>query len=264
MNYRGKRVWITGGSQGIGLAVAHRFYREGAEVVLLARDTDKLRRAAETIGARPGGSVATLALDVTDAAAVENALGSGRSGPVDVLVNAAGLARPTYFELVDPTQFDRIVRTNLYGPYHMCRSLLGELRKSKGYIVNVSSVAGFIGVFGYTDYCASKFGLIGFSEALREELKRDGVRVSVLCPPDTDTPGLVEENRTKPRETLAISAKAKLLPPERVADELLRGMRRGRFLIVPGSDGKLSLWVKRLFPGLIHLIMQQTIRKSSR
>lgn len=262
MNYRGKRVLITGGSQGIGLAVAHKFHALGADVVLLARNPDKLSLAAEAIGARPGGSVATLSLDVTDANAVEAALGNGRSGPVDVLVNAAGLARPTYFELVGPAQFDRIVRTNLYGPYHLCRSLLAEMRKSRGYIVNVSSVAGFIGVFGYTDYCASKFGLIGFSEALREEVKRDGVRVSVLCPPDTDTPGMEEENRTKPRETLAISAKAKLLSPEQVAAELLRGMRRERFLIVPGTDGKLSLWAKRLFPGVVHRIMQQTIRKA--
>src|SRR5438477_366286 len=83
-----------------------------------------------------------------------------------------------------------------------------------------ASLAGLIGVFGYTDYCASKFAIVGFSEALRSELKPHGIMVSVLCPPDVDTPGFAVENTTKPPETVAISEGAKPMTPDEVAAEL--------------------------------------------
>ena len=104
------------------------------------------------------------------------------------------------------------MKINLYGARNAIAALLPHMRNQGGHIVNVSSIAGLIGVFGYTDYCASKFGLIGFSEALRSELDSQGIMVSVLCPPDTDTPGLAEENLTKPPETLAVSESACVMP----------------------------------------------------
>ena len=130
-----------------------------------------------------------------------------------------------------------------------------------GYIVNTSSMAGLIGVFGYTDYCASKFALVGFSEALRSELKPHGITVSVLCPPDTDTPGFATENQTKPEETRAISATAKVVSPDAVADELLRGMARERFLIIPGFDSRLGVLAKRFVPGVVQRVMDRTVAK---
>ena len=118
-----------------------------------------------------------------------------------------------------------------------------------------------MGVFGYTAYNASKFGVIGFSEALRGELKPFGIRVSVLCPPDTDTPGLHEENRTKPEETRQISAGARLMQPEQVAQALLQGLRKNRFMIIPGFDGKFTYYAKRLLPGLVSMVMDWDVRK---
>src|SRR6185503_5941588 len=100
---------------------------------------------------------------------------------------------------------------NLAGCWHMIQALLPHMKARGGYIVNTASLAGLIGVSGYSDYCASKFALVGYSEALRAELKLVGIEVSVLCPPDTDTPGFATENRTKPEETKAISASARLM-----------------------------------------------------
>ena len=122
-------------------------------------------------------------------------------------------------------------------------------------------MAGLIGVFGYTDYSASKFAIIGFSEALRSELKQYGITVSVLCPPDTDTPGLDEENKTKPEETKAISASAGLMQPDEVARALIKGMQKEKFLIIPGLDGKSTFMAKRLFPRLVEFIMDRQIKK---
>jgi short-subunit dehydrogenase len=131
----------------------------------------------------------------------------------------------------------------------------------RGYIVNVASLAGLIGTFGYTDYCASKFGVIGFSEALRSELKPHGIAVSVLCPPDTDTPGFATENRTKPEETRAVSGHTRVMHPDAVAGALLRGMQRRDFLIVPGIESKCAALLKRLAPSAVQWVMDRTIAR---
>jgi short-subunit dehydrogenase len=119
-----------------------------------------------------------------------------------------------------------------------------------------------VGVFGLTDYCASKFAVMGFSEALRAELASCGVGVSVLCPPDTDTPGFEIENRSKPAETRAVSEGAGLMTADAVAAALLAGLARGERVIVPGRDGKLVWWTKRLAPSLLERFMNRTIRRS--
>ncbi len=134
------------------------------------------------------------------------------------------------------------------------------MKERGGYIVNVSSICGSIGVFGYADYSAAKFGVIGFSEALRSEVKPHGINVSVLCPPDTDTPGYAEENKTKPPETVAVSGTAGCMKPEQVAGALLKGMGSGQFIIIPGADGQFSVIMKRLFPWLVEMVMDSQIR----
>ena len=139
--------------------------------------------------------------------------------------------------------------------------MVPHMKQRGGYILNTSSVAGFIGVFGYTDYCMTKFGIIGFSDALRQELAQYNISVSVLCPPDTDTPGLKAENMTKPAETKAITGNAKLLQPEFVAEVVLRGIQKKQKMIIPGFDGKMSLILKRFFPGLIDWVMNLSIKK---
>jgi short-subunit dehydrogenase len=135
------------------------------------------------------------------------------------------------------------------------------MKEKGGYIVNTSSMCGFVGVFGYADYCAAKFGIVGLSEVLRSELRWHNIAVSVLCPPDTDTPGFAEENRTKPPETVAVSGAGSLMKPEEVAKALLAGMARKEFMIIPNLNGKFTWWMKRLLPGLVDAIMDADIKK---
>jgi len=131
-----------------------------------------------------------------------------------------------------------------------------------GTIVNVSSVAGFTGVFGYTDYSASKFAIIGFSEALKSEVKWDNINVNVLCPPDTETPGFKVENQTKPPETAEISASASLKSPLYVARALIKGIMKNKFMIVPGFDGKLVYYAKRFAPWVVNMSVDASIKKA--
>ena len=265
--FDGAQVYVVGGSLGIGLAVAQRVAALGAEVTIFARRREPLEQAAEAVRAacrRPSQSVAWRQLDVADhgqVAATMQALVAERGAP-DVLINCAGRAYPHRFEDITYEQFAETMLVNLHGCWNTIQALVPQMKaRGRGYIVNTSSVAGLIGVFGYTDYCASKFALVGFSEALRGELKPHGITVSVLCPPDTDTPGFKTENLTKPEETRAISAAAKVLSPGAVVDALLRGMARETFLIIPGLDSRMGVLAKRLVPGVVYWVMDRAVAK---
>ncbi|HVN84653.1 MAG TPA: SDR family oxidoreductase [Candidatus Binatia bacterium] len=266
--FNNAEVFVVGGSLGIGRAIAERVAALGADVTIFARRRDPLEQAVIAVRAaskRAGQWVAWQQLDVADheqVALTMRRLVAERRAP-DVLINCAGRAYPRRFEDITYGQFAETLRVNLHGSWNTVQTVLPYMKeRGRGYIINTSSIAGLIGVFGYTDYCASKFALIGFSEALRNELKPHGIAVSVLCPPDTDTPGFATENLTKPEETRAISRAARILSAEAVADTLLRGMARETFLIIPGRDGRLSVLAKRLAPGLVRRILDRIVAKA--
>jgi len=269
VDFDSQQVYVVGGSTGIGLAVAKRTAALGAHVTIFARRRAALELAADEVRAvrrQPHQRVAWRALDVADPALVTEVMQATVAdlGVPDVLINCAGRAYPRRFEDISHEQLAETLRVNLHGCWNTVRALLPYMKAHGGVIVNTASLAGLIGVFGYTDYCASKFGLVGFSEALRQELKPHNIRVFVLCPPDTDTPGFATENQTKPPETRAISGRAKVMSADAVAEALLRGMARGSFLIIPGVDGRLAALAKRLFPGLVAAVMDRAVRSIAR
>jgi len=263
-DFKGINVFITGGSSGIGLALGRVLAARGANLIIFARDRQRLDRALADLQARATGpeqGLGSMSLDVSDCAMVSRVMARARErwGPPAVLINCAGFARPGRFESLSPSQMQATLHTNLAGVMHTTAALLPHLARP-GYIVNVSSLAGLIGLYGYSDYCAAKFGVIGFSEALRAELWHRGITVSVLCPPDTDTPGYRRENQAKPPELAAIAARGGVMSPEKVARALLAGMARRRFLIIPGLRPRLIVAAKRLFPSLVEKIMLRDIK----
>jgi len=171
------------------------------------------------------------------------------------------MAHPGHFERIPFDRYEKTIATNLTGTWNVLSAVV-PLMKKGSHVVNVSSVGGFIGVFGYSAYSASKFAVIGLSEALRGELKPRGITVSVLCPPDTDTPGMVEENKTKPDETHAISGNVKLMSADNVAKALIKGIKTNKFMIIPGFMGKLTFILKNFYPSLIFAIMDSDVRKT--
>ena len=264
--YQNKIAFVTGGSTGIGLAVAKALAIEGSNVVIFARTLNKLESAVNEIKAvqkNKSQKVYYYSVDTSDNNDVKTVFEKAilENGIPDILINCVGIAQPDYFENITFESFDKLIKTNLYSTWNSVYNILPHMKQKGGYIMNTSSVAGFIGVFGYTDYCMTKFGIIGFSDALRQELKRYNISVSVLCPPDTDTPGLEAENITKPAETKAIAGNAKLLQPEFVANAVLKGIQKNKKMIIPGFDGKMSLIFKRFLPGLVDFIMNLSIKK---
>lgn len=252
-----KLVLITGGSEGIGLSVAKEMLKNGAHVVIAGRSAVKLKAAItllEEFCVNGDPKLSSVTLDVTDFNECQKTIAGvvEKSGIPDYVINCAGFAHPAYLADLSVEDCRRMMETNFYGIFNVCKVIEPYFKKKGGGdLVNTSSMAGFLGLFGYTGYCATKFAVIGFSEALKRELKPYGIRVAVLCPPNTKTPGLENENRIKPAEVLATEEKAKTVEPDFVARALLVGLRKGKFLIIPTFDGKLAYLLNRYIPWVI-------------
>jgi 3-dehydrosphinganine reductase len=270
VDFEGKNVYVVGGSTGIGLSVAKIMADLGANLIIFSRKKEKLEAALKVITTHKKGDSQRLTykqLDVSIYNDVKAAMEASvqEFGTPDVLINCAGRAIPNYFQRIPYDQFDQTMRINLYGMWNTTSVLVPHMMKrGEGYIVNTSSVTGFLGTFGYTDYSASKFAVIGFSEALKSELASHGIKVSVLCPPDTDTPGFQNENKTKPPETAAMSENLKLMHPDDVARSLIRGMMKGKFIILSNFMSRLTYFLKRVAPWIIQLFINSDIRRARR
>ena len=265
--FRGKRVLITGGSSGIGLSTARQLRACGSHLILLARDAKKLDEVkAELQGLiRSEAAIQTLSVDLSDLDAVEAAVKDlPPDKGVDVLINNAGVVMPGHFLDLPQAQFDEMMRINFMGSVHLTRLLLpAMLERRGGHVAFVSSLGGLVGIFGYTAYAASKFAIRGFAEALRCEVKPQGIRVSVIYPPDTDTPQHAFEQQYLPDETRAIAGNARCLSADEVATALLKGMAADSFQIVPGFSSRLADVAYRLFPGMVRSIFDGDVRKAA-
>jgi 3-dehydrosphinganine reductase len=243
--WKDKVALITGGSSGIGLALARLLAARGTHVWLAAREQAKLESALKKVeSARysPSQRCGIVSADLTVLDEATSAISKvvQSVGVPDLIINSAGAAHPGYVQELSFDIFRWMMETNYFATVHVTKAVLpGMIDRRSGHIINISSMAGFLGVFGYTAYGASKFAVTGFSEVLRAEMKPHGIRVSVAFPPDTDTPQLAYENQYKPPETKAISGTAHALSAEKVAQAILWQAESGRFLIFPGWESRL-------------------------
>jgi len=271
----GEHVVITGGSSGIGLELACKAVQRGANVTILARDLKKLEDACKVIRSHvksSSQSVNYFQLDVTNYEDVEKVLHrcEVEFSPIDILVASAGYSYPSKLEDIPVDHIKGLMNINYLGTVYPVRCVLPSMKsRRKGKIVCVSSIAGLVGVYGFTAYGASKFAVRGFAEALQMEVKPYGIGVTVAFPPDTDTPCLAEENKLKPKETKLISESGGLFSADKVADDILRDTLAGDFFCSTGLDGNLStivtvgmapmssafgLVIQVLFGGILRLV----------
>jgi 3-dehydrosphinganine reductase len=204
-----------------------------------------------------------VAVDLADASAVSAMAPKVLEGlgGLDVLINNAGIVRPGRVHELAEADFESMMGTNYFGAVWATRAFLPHfMAERRGRVVLVSSLAGLLGIYGYTGYAASKFALAGFADALRQELRPHGVSVSIVFPPDTDTPGLAEERGQQPAELRAIAGTVKPLTAETVAHALLRGAAAGRFHIIPGAGARWTHTMHRLFPWLVRAVIDRTAR----
>lgn len=259
--FNGKHVLVTGGSSGIGLAAAKQLVAAGATVTLCARRKEPLEAAAAALGS----NAMILPLDVGSESEVARLVPAHlEAHPLDMLLNNAGIVMPGRFTELDPRHFREMMDVNYFGTVNLCRAAIPSMRaRGGGHICNVSSMAGVIGIYGYTAYSASKFAICGFSQCLRAELWPLGIKVSVCLPPDTDTPQLAFENQYKPKETRAIAGTVKTMGADAVADAMLRGMAAGTYEIVPGFDAWSTAVAARVLPGVTRWVCDQQQKKAA-
>jgi 3-dehydrosphinganine reductase len=254
---------ITGGSSGIGKAVAALLAREGTSITLVARRPDLLATARGEIDAcRPNGMgrTHTYPADVADQKQIDVAIRAAIAelGPPDLLVTSAGIVVPGHFRTMPIEAFERTMAVNYFGTLYAIRAVLPAMEKEKrGHLLLMSSGAGLIGIHGYTSYSPTKFAVRGLAEALRSEAKIHGIGVSIVYPPDTDTPQLEEENRTKPPETKRITGTAAIWSATDVARVMLRGARRNQFAINPGAP----MWFLDHFHSILRPILHRFVDK---
>lgn len=248
-----KRVFITGASSGIGEALAKAFADEGAKVALAARRADRLRAVRNQI-VESGGEAIACACDVTDAASIRRAVIRAVTvfGGIDVAVANAGFAVGGRFVKLSTEDFRRQFETNVFGVIDTVYAVLPHLRKTKGRLVIVSSIAGRIGYPAASAYCASKFAVCGLAEALYVELAELGVSVTCVLPGfvrteigKVDRYGKLRANRRDPLPSWLAAS------PESVAKEIVTAVARRQFEVVVTGHGKAIAAVGRYFPRLV-------------
>ncbi|XP_045105851.1 3-ketodihydrosphingosine reductase-like [Portunus trituberculatus] len=249
---QGKHVLVTGGSSGIGLSVARQVALLGAKVTLVARNVERLQKAKEEVesvcaklkgdGSSSSNRVQVFSVDLAGrreniATAIKEAEAS--QGPVYMLVNCAGFARAQVFEDIPQSLVKELIDVNLMGSFTVTQEVVRGMkqRAEGGAVVFTSSQGGLVGLYGFTAYSAAKAAVVKLAEALHMELKPHGITVTVCYPPDTQTPGFEEENKTKPVETRLISEAAGLFTPEQVAKKLVDDALQGNFSSTVGFEG---------------------------
>lgn len=259
VDWTGRHVVVTGGSSGIGEAVAIAAAARGASLTLLARGADRLAAVAEPLGATG------VPCDVSDRDAVTGALATAAAerGPVDVLVCSAGITLPGRFLEAEDQTFRDMVDVDYFGTLWPVRAVAPSMvERRTGSIVGIASAAALVGVYGYTAYGAAKFAVRGLFEALRTELTPHGVHVGCAYPPDVDTPMLAEENRVKPAETKAIAGAIEPISAEQVARAILRGVDRRQPEIYADAQTRALARTVTLAPSVYRTLFDRRVRRA--
>jgi hypothetical protein len=249
----GATVLVTGASSGIGASLARVLVAAGARVALVARRQDRLEALARSLRQ---GAAEPFVCDVRDPSAIAATVAAidARLGPVDLLVNNAGVGRYLSFLDTGPEDVAAIFETNLHAALHFTRAVLpGMLSRRRGHVVNVASIAARIGSRNHTIYCASKFALAGFSESLGYELDGTGVGVTLVNPGIIDTPFFDHASFGG----FPARARSRAIPPERVADAIVRAVRRETTEIAVPATYAIGTLLKTAAPGLFRRLMRR-------
>lgn len=265
---RGKRCLITGAASGIGRATAVAAAARGAELYLTDIQAEALAGAAEQIGTGggPGRVAYAKPLDLVDHDAVVAMAAEihAAHGSMDVVMNIAGISTWGAIERLEHHHWKQMVDVNLMGPISVLECFVPPMIEAGrgGHVVNVSSAAGLFGLPWHAAYSASKFGLRGVSEVLRFDLRRHDIGVSLVCPGAVKTPlvgtvQIVGVDRERPAmRKLVTRFERHASSPEQVAERILGGIEKNRYMVFTSADTRVGYWFQRKFAPPYELVMR--------
>ena len=258
-----KVVVITGGSSGIGKALAEEFGRNGSRILITGRNVDELNKAVTELSAKGidiAGFRADVSVEEDNRLMAEDAM--RRFGRIDVLINNAGISMRALFSEVDLNVVKKVMDINFYGAIYATKYCLPEIIRNNGSVIGISSIAGFRGLPGRTGYSASKFALNGFLEVLRTELLKTGVHVLTACP------GFTASNirrRSLNREGHAQGdsprQEEKMMSAEECARHIYNATVKRKRTLILTTQGKLAVWLNKWFPSLADRMVYNVMAK---
>ena len=265
MSEDGRRVFITGSASGLGRAMARRFAREGCRVAVADVNDARAMEAAEEVETA-GGEALVLHCDITSDASVSDAAAEvDRAwGGVDVLINNAGVAAAGTVIDTSMEDWSWMLDTNLLGAVRMCRALVPSMQAQRyGHVINVASAAGIVQSPGMASYNVAKAGMIALSETLRNEVRRFGIGVTVVCPSFFAT-NLMESYRgptTGVKEMADKLMRRSSLDADDVADAVYRALEKDELFVFAHNEARLAYHFKRLMPGVFYWSTERAAQK---
>ncbi len=251
MKNKWNTIYISGGGSGIGLYFAKHFAAEGAKIAIFDLRIGEAVRE-ELIQISNAGALAFHELDICEAPAVVEAAEQAavKVGGPDLALNCAGIQISKPFMELSAEDFSRVVSINLVGSRNFAAAVLPHMG-SGSRLAFVASLAGLISNYTYAAYNASKFGVVGLAGAVRMDSITRGIEVSVICPPEVMTPMVEEELKTMDPITFQLKQVAGTLDLDTACKEILAGLEKGDFYVIPGFRARMIWRLNRWFPGLL-------------
>ena len=260
-----KVIIITGASSGIGLACARLFAGSGFKVVLASRNIQRLLEIQNELLCF-NGNILAIKTDITNEEDCKRLiqLTLERFQCIDILINNAGISMRALFKDLDLCVLKTLMDTNFWGTVYITKYALPHVLKQRGSIIGLSSIAGFMGLPGRTGYCASKFALHGFLETLRIEHMKQGLHVMIVAPGFTASD--IRKNALGPDGTQQGESprnESKLMPAEKVAKIIYKGILKRKRLIVLTKIGKMAIFMKRIAPKITDILDYNEMKKEA-
>jgi NAD(P)-dependent dehydrogenase (short-subunit alcohol dehydrogenase family)/catechol 2,3-dioxygenase-like lactoylglutathione lyase family enzyme len=257
-----KTALITGGGSGLGMEFAQQLLRQGTSVAIVDRaETAESRSSLEaTAQSVPGTKVCFYQADVTDAQGLQQVVSAAveELGKLDLAINSAGIQAAKPFTELTQQEFERVVSVNLFGSRNLAAAALPHMQ-SGSQLALVASLAGLVPSHSYAAYNASKFGVVGLAGALRLEYIAQGIEVSAICPPEIDTPMVVEERKTLPPVAMKLKDAAGSLQLVPACEDMLNQLRRRKVIIIPSLRARLVARIAQLFPATMRWFSERIV-----
>ncbi|REL24123.1 SDR family oxidoreductase [Rhodohalobacter sp. SW132] len=261
MYYQNKVVWITGASSGIGEALAYALNKKGARLILSARREQELERVKKNCSGNPE-DILVLPLDLTESDLFSEKTAEAKThfGGVDILINNGGISQRAYALEADMASIRHLMEINFFGAIALTKAVVpAMIERGHGHVVVISSVMGKFGTRYRSAYAASKHALHGWFDCLRQEVQKDGIDVSIVCP------GYVKTNVTKnalkadgTKLNEMGDAHKKAMSPDEFAEKLLPKLSAGKQEIYIGGKEIAAVYLKRFFPKLLNKILMRS------